>query len=137
LLESDAILTHAVGQPMMLIEADAGGEWKVRADAHEHPSPVPVIDVKVVLNDPALRDLKMPSVRDLIADGNHDARRLARFEGDHHGAWLGSFEVRIDEFVATAFRRLDDRDVALRSPFRDPALKLVGDGAQGGPRHRV
>src|SRR4249919_3225932 len=80
---------------------------------------------------------KMPSVRDLIADGNHDARRLARFEDDHHGAWLGSFEVRIDEFVATAFRRLDDRDVALRSPFRDPALKLVGDGAQGGPRHRV
>jgi hypothetical protein len=111
LLESDAILTHAVGQPMMLIEADAGGEWKVRADAHEHPSPVPVIDVKVVLNDPALRDLKMPSVRDLIADGNHDARRLARFEDDHHGAWLGSFEVRIDEFVATAFRRLDDRPV--------------------------
>jgi hypothetical protein len=33
---------------MMLIEADARGEWKVRADAHEHPSPVPVVDVKVV-----------------------------------------------------------------------------------------
>src|SRR6476660_2718082 len=36
LLESDALLADAVGQPMVL-----GGEWKVRADAHEHPSPIP------------------------------------------------------------------------------------------------
>ncbi len=122
---------------MVLIEADTSGEWKVGADAHEHPSPVPIIDVKVVLNDPAIRDLKMPSVRDLIADGNHNACGLARFEDDHHGAWLGSFEVRIDEFVATAFRRLDDRDVVLRGPFRHPALKLVGNVAQGGSCHRV
>src|SRR6476660_705505 len=43
------------------------GEWKVGADAHEHSPPVPVIDVKVVLNDPALRELEVPSVRDLIA----------------------------------------------------------------------
>jgi hypothetical protein len=34
----------------VLIEADTGGEWKVGADAHEHSSPVPVIDVKVVLH---------------------------------------------------------------------------------------
>jgi len=57
LLELDAVLSHAVGQPMVLIEADTGGEWKVRADAHEHPPPVVVIDVKVVLNDPALGHL--------------------------------------------------------------------------------
>ena len=36
LLESDAILTHAVGQPMMLIEADAGGERQIGTDADEH-----------------------------------------------------------------------------------------------------
>jgi hypothetical protein len=69
LLESDALLAHAVGQPMVLVEADTGGEWKVRTDAHEHSSPVPVIDVKVVLNDPALRELEVPAVRDLVADG--------------------------------------------------------------------
>ena len=63
LLEVDALLAHSVGQPVMLIEADAGGERKVGADAHEHPSPLPVVDVKVVLNDPAVGDLKMPSVR--------------------------------------------------------------------------
>src|ERR1700730_7646214 len=59
LLESDTFLAHAVGQPMVLIEADTGGEWQVRADAHEHSSPVPVIDIKVVLNDPALRELEV------------------------------------------------------------------------------
>src|SRR5262249_18809987 len=53
LLESDVVRAQAVGQPMVLVEADAGGERKVGADAHEHSSPVPVIDVKVVLNDPA------------------------------------------------------------------------------------
>ena len=30
LLKSDAVLAHAVGQPMVLIETDTGGEWKVR-----------------------------------------------------------------------------------------------------------
>jgi hypothetical protein len=47
LLESDAFLTHAVRQPMVLVEADTGGERKVGADAHEHSSPIPVVDVKV------------------------------------------------------------------------------------------
>jgi hypothetical protein len=84
-----------------------------------------VIDAKVVLNDPALRDLKMPSVRSFIADGSHDTRGLTRLEDDRHGAGLGSSEVRIDELVATTLRRLHDWDIALRGPFAHPALKLI------------
>src|SRR3979409_705446 len=80
LLESYTALAQAIGQPMVLIEADTGGEWKVGAHAHEHSPPVPVVNVKVVLNDPAISDLKMPSVRDLIANSNHDARRLPPLE---------------------------------------------------------
>jgi hypothetical protein len=113
LLESDAVLAQAIGQPMVLIEADTGGEWKVGADAHEHSSPVPVVDVKVVLNDPAISDLKTPSVREFIANSNHDARRLPRFENDYDCVRLRSFEIWIDELVTTALRRLHDRDVAL------------------------
>src|SRR6202048_5540718 len=122
---------------MVLIETDAGGEWKIGADAYEHSSPVPVVDIEVVLNDPALRDLKVPSVRDLVADSNHDACGLARFEDDRHGIRLGVLEIRIDEFVTTALRGLHDRDVALRGSFLHPALKLVGDVAQGVSGHRV
>jgi hypothetical protein len=98
LLKSDAVLAHAVGQPMVLIETDTGGEWKVRADPHEHPSPIPVIDVKVVLNDPALRELEVPSVCDLVADGNHDPRRFSRLEDGHDGVRLGPFEIRVNKF---------------------------------------
>src|ERR1700730_4724750 len=135
--ESDAALAQGIGPPMVLIEADTGGEWKVGADAHEHSPPVTVVDVKVVLNDPAISDLKMPSVRELIANSNHDARRLARSENDYDCVRLRSFEIWIDELVTTAFRRVHDRDVALGRPLVHPALKLVGDVAQRISCHRV
>jgi hypothetical protein len=44
----DAAPGGAVGEPAVLVEADAGGEWKVGTDAHEHPSPSKVIDIGVV-----------------------------------------------------------------------------------------
>ena len=64
-------------------------------------------------------------------------RRFARLEDDHDGIGLGAFEIRIDEFVTTALRRFDNRDVALLGPLRHPALKLVGDAAQCVSGHRV
>src|SRR6516225_3458259 len=67
----------------MLVEANTGRERKVGANAHKHSSPVPVVDVKVVLNDPALRELKVPSVRDLVADGSHDASGFSCLENGH------------------------------------------------------
>src|ERR1700741_36083 len=136
-LESDALLAHAVFHPVMLVEADTGGEWKVGANAHEHSSPVPVVDVKVVLIDPALRELKVPSVRDLVADGSDDACGFSCFENGHDVIGFGPFKVWVDEFVTTALRCFQDRDVALLRPLLDPALKLLGDVAQGVARHRV
>ena len=111
LLEVDALLTHAVGQPMMLIEADAGGERQVGTDADEHPSPLPVVDIEIVLDDPAVGDLKMPAVRFAVADRRHDARWFARFEDDHDCIGVCPFEIGIDEVVAAAFRGLHNRDV--------------------------
>jgi len=130
LLESDPALAQAIGEPMVLVEADAGRERKVGAHAHEHSPPVPIIDVKVVLNDPAVSDLKMPSVCDLVANGNHDARWLARFEDDYHRIWPGTLEIWIDEFVTTTIRCVDDRDIALGRSFLHPLLKFVSDAAQ-------
>jgi hypothetical protein len=69
---------------MVLIEADTGGEWKVGADAHEHLSPVPVINVKVVSNDPTISELKMPSVRNLVAKSD-----LAEFHPGDRAACCG------------------------------------------------
>ena len=137
LLEVDALLTHAVGQPMMLIEADAGGERQVGTDADKHPSPLPVVDIEVVLDDPAVGDLKVPSVRLAVADRRHDARWLTRFENDHDGIEVCAFEIWIDEVVAAAFRGVGNRYVALLRPPFQPALKLVGNVPQHVPAHRV
>jgi len=44
-LEIDALLSHARGQPMMLIQADACGKGKVGAYANEHAAPVAIVQV--------------------------------------------------------------------------------------------
>src|SRR5215469_8341836 len=137
LLERNALLSHAIRQPVMLIETNPGGEWEIGADAYEHSSPYLVIDVEIVLGDPAIRDLKMPSVCGLISDSDHDTRRLSCFEDDDDLIGLGPFEIWVDEFVATAPRRFYDRDLALCRSLRYPALELFSDVAQSMARHWV
>ena len=46
----------------MLVEAHAGREREVGTQAHEHPAPLGVGQVKVVLVDPASRVLEMPAI---------------------------------------------------------------------------
>ena len=36
------------------VEPDAGGKGEVGREANEHSAPVAIVDVEVVLNDPAL-----------------------------------------------------------------------------------
>jgi len=121
----------------MLIEANASGERKIGTDAHEHPPPPLVIDVEVVLNDPAICDLKVPSVGLAIAHGRHDAGRLARLENHNHFVGLGSVEVGINEVIAAALRGFDNRDVPLASPSLEPSLELLGNAPQRAPTHWI
>jgi hypothetical protein len=121
----------------MLIEADARGERKIGTNAHEHPAPPPVIDVEVVLNDPPICDLKMPSVRFAVADRSHDTGRLTRFEDYHDFIGIRPFEVRIDEVIAAAFRGFHNRDVPFPRPSFQPSLELVGNAAQRVPANRI
>ena len=142
LLEVDALLTHAVGQPMMLIEADAGGERQVGTDADSNiPSPLPVVDIEVVLDDPeAVGDLKVPSVRLVVSPiavmmraGSRALRMITTAS-----RLACAFEIWIDEVVAAAFRGVGNRYVALLRPPFQPALKLVGNVPQHVPaRYRV
>ena len=54
LLKVDVLLLQAPGEPVMLVETDTGGKGEVGREADEHPAPVAIVDVEVVLNDPAL-----------------------------------------------------------------------------------
>jgi hypothetical protein len=82
LLKIDAFGTHPVSQPVVLIEANARRKRQIGADAYEHPTTVLVVDVKVILHDPTLRQLQVPAL--LCPDGNHDPGRLPGFENDNH-----------------------------------------------------
>src|ERR1700732_5556375 len=102
---------------MMLIEADAGGERQIGTDADEHPPPLPVVDIEIILDDPAVGDLQMPAVRFTVAYCRHDARWFARLEDDHDSIGVCPFEIGIDKVIATTLRSLHHRDVALFRPL--------------------
>src|SRR5262249_13464809 len=137
LLKSDSFLPQVVGQPVMLIEIDPCREGKVGTQAHEHPSPAAVVDVEVVLLDPALRDLQMPAVILLVSDRNHDAAWFASLENDHYLIRFGPPEVWIHELIAAAAGSLDDRNAPLRCPIPHPVLKALRDPAQDIPADRI
>ena len=137
MLEIDRLLAHAVRQPLMLIKTDPSRERKVRAHAHEHPAPILVADIEVVLHDPAVGDLKMPAVELLVADCGHDPRGLSGFENDDYLIRSCALEVGVDKFVATASRRLNDRSVPLVGLLFHPQLKLFSRPAQDIPAHRM
>ena len=130
LFEVDVLLAHAVGQPVMLIETDPGGKREIRAHAHEYPAPAWVVDVEVVLHDPALGDLQVPAVRLLVADGGHDPGRLSGLEDDDDPVGPCALEVRLDKFVTPALWCLNNRGAPAFGLVLDPGLKLFGGIAQ-------
>jgi MFS family permease len=102
LLKVDALLARAVGHPMMLIETDPDGERQIGAHPHKHPAPAAVVDIEVVLHDPTLGDLKVPSVRLLVADCRHDPRRFSGSEDNDDLIRHGALEVGLDKFIAAS-----------------------------------
>src|ERR1700757_5347469 len=74
LLKIDAFGTHAVSQPMVLIEADTRRKRQIGTDANEHPTPVLVVNVEVILHDPTLRQLEVPAL--FFSDSDHDPGRF-------------------------------------------------------------
>src|SRR5262245_40820330 len=103
-----------------------------------HPSPVPVVDVNVVLDDPPVGDLEMPAVCPLVANGGHDARRFARLDDHHHVVRLSPFEVRVNELITPAPPGcLHNRNIPLFGPTFQPLLELIGDAAPHVAAHQV
>jgi hypothetical protein len=119
---------HAGGEPVMLVEAHAGREREVGAEAHEHPAPRGVVQIEGVLDDPASRVLEMPAI--CFPNGGEDPRGLAPLHDDHDLIGLRSTEVRLDEGVAATGGGLNDRYPPFDCPGCHPALVLGGDVGQ-------
>src|SRR6516225_4170306 len=54
LLEVDVLFAQAIREPMVLVETHPRRERKVGAHAHEHPTPALVVDIEVILDNPAI-----------------------------------------------------------------------------------
>jgi hypothetical protein len=128
--ERDALRAHFVGQPMMLIEAEARGERKVRTDPDEHPAPGAVVDVEVGVLYPTLSVREVPPVLGFLADRNQPPRRFSRLENGDDVIGLGVSEIRLDELVARVTGRVEDRHVPGHGSVLHPVVVLPGDIAQ-------
>ncbi len=91
--EADAALPQPAGQPLVLIEAEAGGGRQAEADPDKQGSEPPVVQVEVVLVHPALLELQGIAVGRLAIDTHDDAGRLAGLEDHHNLVGLGAAEV--------------------------------------------
>ena len=125
MLKIDALAAYAVSQPMVLIEADTRRKRQIGTDAHKHPTPVSVVNVKVVLHDPTLRQLEVPAV--LFSDGNHDPGWFPGFENNHHCIVLGVLKVGIDKVITPSIGRIQNGHAPFLATVLDPVLKLLSD----------
>jgi hypothetical protein len=118
------------GEEWQTLSRETEALARIGAHPHEHPAPVSIVDIEVVLYDPALGDLQMPTVGLSVADCRHDPSRLSGFEDDDNLIRLGALEVGLDEFVAPAPWRLDNRGIPSVGLLLDPGLELFGGAAQ-------
>ena len=135
LLKIDAFGAHAVSQPMVLIEANARREGKIGTNANEHPTPTLVVNVKVILHDPALSQLQVPAV--FCSDGNHDPGGFPGFENRHHLVFLGVLKVWIDKVVTSFGRRIQNGRAPFLATVLDPVLKLLSNITQKIPSNSL
>jgi hypothetical protein len=63
-----------------------------------------VVNVKVILHDPALSQLQMPAI--FCPDSNHDPSRFPGFENHHYLISLGVLKVGIDKVITPSLRRI-------------------------------
>jgi len=136
LFKVDVLFFEPVGEPVVLIQAEPGGERKIGRHAHEHPSPRGVVHVEVVLHDPALSHLQVPAVFLGIADGGHNPGRFPGFQNEDDLIGFCLAEVGFHEFVAPSCGWLGDRRAPFFRTVLDPTMELVSDLGQHLAAHR-
>src|SRR6516225_11235115 len=119
----------------MLIEADPGGEGEVRADSYEHLPPTRVLDIEVVLFDPASLHFQMPTI--VLPDGGHDGGGLAGFDDGHDLVGLRTSEIALHEIIASAGGIFLNGYIPFLRTVFSPVVVLRGDVAQHLPTHGI
>jgi hypothetical protein len=84
-----------------------------------------VVNVKVVLYDPALNQLQVPAL--LCPDGNHDPGWFPGFENHYYLVFLGVPKLGIDKVVTSSLRRLQNGRAPFLATILNPIAKLLSD----------
>src|SRR5437667_6444552 len=121
----------------MLIQADTSREGKVGTDPDKDAAPLIVVNVEVVLIDPALFQFQVPAVFLLRSDCRHDARRFSRLQNADDLIRLGRFEIELHKLIASAVRRTQDWCSPFLGAVDHPVVKLCGNLAQDIPADRI
>src|SRR6266852_4080986 len=126
-----------MGEPVMLVKTEAGGKGEVGAQADEHPAPVAIVDIEVILHDPAPRQLQMPAVVLFVANGGQDAGWFSCLQDEDHLVGFGMTKVGFDKVVASTFGSFQDRGIPFLGTILHPVVELLSDFPQHIPAHRV
>jgi hypothetical protein len=121
---------------VVLVQADASREGEVGADADEHASELPVVQIEVILVDPAGFELKM-AASFLLADADENPGGLSSFQDRDDLVGPGASEIAFHEFVSPVAGIVQDRSVPGKRAVGDPVLVLVCDVAEKIPGDRV
>jgi len=122
---------------VVLVETEACRKGEIGTHADEHPAPVSIVEVEVVLHDPALRQLEVPAVVLLFPDGDQNPCRFSCLQNEDNLVRLGMAKVGFDKLVASTFRGFQDGDVPFLRSVLHPVLKLLGDVPQHIPADGV
>jgi hypothetical protein len=122
---------------VLLVETEACGKVEIGTHADEHAAPVAIVEVEVVLHNPALCQLQVPTVVLLFSDGDQNPCRFSCFQNDDDLVRWGVAKVGFHKLVASTFRSFQDGDVPFLRSVLHPVLKLLGDVSQHIPANGV
>jgi len=126
-----------MGEPVVLIETYAGWKRKIGAKPDEHRSELSVIQVEVVLIDPAVFKVEVATAGVLGFDADKNPGQLSGLNDRDDLIGLCVLEIGFDKFVAPVVRRLKNGSLPGRGTVSHPVLILACDVTKNIPSDRV
>jgi hypothetical protein len=103
LFEPNASFPHAVSEPEVLVKVEASSKREVRTDADEHPSELHVVQVEIILIDPAVFEFEVTAAGGFRSDADENPSGLSCFNDSDNLIGLYAFEVGVHELVTPVF----------------------------------
>src|SRR5260370_10591722 len=108
----------------MLVETDARRKREIRRDANEHPAPVTIVHVEVVLHHPTLGQLQVPAIVLFVSDSGQNTGWLSCLQDDNQLVVPSMAKARLDNGIATTCLSFQDAGIPFLASVRYRILTL-------------